>query len=280
MNSEPTLEDLHRAMAAHTQGLQPAPELGQTVRARVSRQRRAGAGAIALIVLTAGSLTAGGALLGGGHSTAPGAPATAATSATSNPPLAVLNYRQVCETEGGVCSGKIDSPDPLAGNVPSTMLRPLHFPTMAPGQPCPATPGTRLDTSDFGGIALGTGPVRPLLPDAIEADALRGNADLLNPTRVPPWLGFNTLWVSRPDYQGPFIVRAQRLDGPGTVLQGAGPNVPTLVIPPGPTINNYQGWRTAPGGTWVKTPGCYGWQVDGLTFSYVIVVNAVLHPQP
>ncbi len=305
MSREPTLPDLRAAMAAHTEGAQPAPELGQAVRARVSRQRRTGTAAIAAVVLTAGIVTAASSLRPGGRSIAPSGPATtpvgslppvrhptatsspstAATPAVpppaSTPPAGVLNYRQVCQAEGSVCSFATGSPDPLAGNVPTALLRPLHFPTLAPGQRCPATPGRRLDTAYFGGIALGSGPVQPVLAEALnQADALRGTADLLNPTSVPPWLAFNTLWVSRPAYQGPFIVRAaQRLDGPGTVMQGDGPFVTTLVVPPGPTINSSEGWRTAPGGTWVNSPGCYAWQIDGLTFSYIIVVNAILHPQ-
>lgn len=35
------------------------------------------------------------------------------------------------------------------------------------------------------------------------------------------------------------------------------------------------GYREFPGATWVKSPECIAWQVDGLTFSNVIVVRAV-----
>ena len=42
-------------------------------------------------------------------------------------------------------------------------------------------------------------------------------------------------------------------------------------------MNGTGGWREAPGGLWVQAPGCYAWQVDGLTFSETIVVRAVLH---
>ena len=52
-----------------------------------------------------------------------------------------------------------------------------------------------------------------------------------------------------------------------------------VVVPPGPTLNSDAGWRTAPGGTWVGTPGCYAWQIDGLTFSHVIIFEAVLRSQ-
>ncbi len=85
-----------------------------------------------------------------------------------------------------------------------------------------------------------------------------------------------TLWFSVPAYQGPFIIRAKRLGHPGPVALGEGPTVAPLVVPPGPTLNGTGGWREAPGGLWVKTPGCYAWQVDGLTFSEIIIVHALV----
>jgi hypothetical protein len=41
-------------------------------------------------------------------------------------------------------------------------------------------------------------------------------------------------------------------------------------------VNCLDGYREEPGGTYVRAPGCYAWQVDGLTFSEVIVVRAVV----
>ena len=195
------------------------------------------------------------------------APGTAPAVGSSAP----MGYRDACASEGGVCVS-----NDVVGSVPATLMRALRFPVLRAGQSCPATPGSEVDTPDFGGIALGTGPVRPIIADEPVNDAQRGIADLINPTSVPPWLGVKTLWFSVPTYQGPFIIRATRLDGPGVIAMGEGPTVDTLVVPPGPTLNGGQGWRTAPGGTWVMKPGCYAWQVDGLTFSYVIVVRAVL----
>ena len=192
---------------------------------------------------------------------------TAPAAGTSAP----IGYRDACASEGAVCVS-----NDVVGSVPGALVRALHFPLLRAGQSCPATPGSQVDTADFGGIALGTGPVRPIIASGPVSDARRGIAHLIDPTSVPPWLGVKTLWFSVPTYQGPFIVRATRLDGPGVIAMGEGPTVGTLVVPPGPTLNGGQGWRTAPGGTWVMEPGCYAWQVDGLTFSYIIVVRAVL----
>jgi hypothetical protein len=108
-------------------------------------------------------------------------------------------------------------------------------------------------------------------------DLRHGVAVLINPTSAPPWLGLKTLWFSPPAYQGPYIIRDERLGRPGPVALGEGPVVAPLVVPPGPTVNGGEGWREAPGGLWVKSPGRYAWQVDGLTFSEVIIVHAVRH---
>lgn len=55
-------------------------------------------------------------------------------------------------------------------------------------------------------------------------------------------------------------------------------------MPPGPTLNTYPtgsvvGYRTVPSGIWVKAAGCYGLQIDGLTFTRTIVVHAVPNPR-
>jgi hypothetical protein len=162
------------------------------------------------------------------------------------------------------------------GPIPAVLNRPLHFPALRPGQRCPASPGKPVNTADFGGVALGTGPVRVLVGGTGD-DLRRGIADLINPTSSPPWLALKTLWFSLPRYQGPFVIRAHRLGRPGPVALGEGPAVAPLVVPPGPTLNGTGGWREAPGGLWMRAPGCYAWQVDGLTFSEIIVVRAVLH---
>ena len=152
------------------------------------------------------------------------------------------------------------------GIVLANIVQLTDFPRLWPGQGRPATHGRPVNTDLFGGIALGTGPVRVVI--AHTGDLRHGVAVLINPTSAPPWLGLKTLWFSIPAYQGPFVIRAERLGRPG---------VAPLVVPPGPTVNSGEGWREAPGGLWVRTPGCYAWQVDGLTFSEVIIVHAVAH---
>src|ERR1019366_10115049 len=184
---------------------------------------------------------------------------------------ATITYRDACANEGSICASS-----DIAGTVPTALMRLLAFPALTAGQSCPASPGSQLQTDSFSGIALGTGPVRPIIASGSASDASRGIADLVTSTSEPPWLDFKTLWTSVPSYQGPIVIRAKRLDSPGTITMGEGPTLAALVVPPGPTLNSSSGWRTAPGGTWVTAPGCYGWQIDGLTFSYVITFQAVL----
>lgn len=190
----------------------------------------------------------------------PEASSTAAVPAT---------YQQACASEGSVC---------LAGTrglIPRSLYRSLHFPTMHRGESCPASPGSFVRLPYNSGVVIGSGPARPRL--FAGGDLSAGTALLSRGTAEPGWLGYKTMWFVFPSYHGPVVVRARRLDGPGQIeFDVGGPNITTLVIPPGPTLNENRGWRYALGGTYVKSPGCYAWQVDGLNFSDVIVVHAVL----
>jgi hypothetical protein len=237
------------------------------------------AGAAALMVLAAGCTPGSPAHSAAGRSTA----ASPAITRTAEPAgaaalareglLVPASYQQACAHEGSICLTSPSGAGP-AGPIPAALNRPLRFPALRPGQRCPASRGSPVSTDLFGGIALGNGPVRVVIAGA--GDVRHGVADLIDPTSAPPWLGLKTLWFAVPAYQGPFIIRAERLGRPGPVAQGEEPLIAPLVVPPGPTLNGGQGWRTAPGGLWVKTPGCYAWQVDGLNFTEIIAVRAVL----
>ncbi len=142
--------------------------------------------------------------------------------------------------------------------------------------------------SSFGGGTLGGGPVRVSIGNA--GDFPRGQVEL--GTGGPGhWYGLETIWFAMSGYNGPFVVRAARLGQPGPIEvqpggSGLGPGSGPLVVPTRPTVNSYpppglgtyRGYRTVPGSTWVKSPGCYAWQVDGRDFSELIVFNA-LAPQ-
>src|SRR5215468_2729226 len=143
-----------------------------------------------------------------GHATTPARVSTA----SQREGLALPStYRQACASEAQAF-GCLRVP---AGPIPAALKHRLHFPVLRPGQHCPASRGTLFHTSQFGGIALGTGPVQVLA-----GSTRRGIADPINPTSTPPWLALKTLWFSLPAYQGPFVIRATRLGRPGPVALG------------------------------------------------------------
>lgn len=190
------------------------------------------------------------------------------TSAGDGPLEIPRTYEDACAHEPAVCEAG------TTGVVPDTLKRPLRLPDVRPGQRCPTSRGVPVTNAFFVGVALGDGPVHPI-PAAV-GDLVHGVVNLSTVTGAPGWLAFKTLWFSTPSYQGPFVIRGRRLDGPGPVAFGETPTLQPVVVPPGETLNSPAGYRTVPGGTWVKLPGCYAWQIDGLTFSTIIVFNAIL----
>jgi len=134
-----------------------------------------------------------------------------------------------------------------------------------------------MSSSFINGVVFGPRPVRLLLAMEPVGQLLAGNVGLLA-SDTPGWFAFKTTWVVAPSYQGPIIVRAKRIDAPGRVALLGGAQPGALVVPPGPTINDYSGTRTAPVGTYVLSPGCFAFQVDGKGFNEHIVLNAVGSP--
>lgn len=183
----------------------------------------------------------------------------------------------------------------------SLLARPLHLPPLGRDGRCPVSSGSMVDNGYFGGGVLGHGLVRVLVGDA--GDIPAGRAQLGTPA-AHGWFALQTLWFAMPSYNGPFVVRGARLGTRGPIAvqpgdDGQSPGSGPLVVPAGPTINTYYtnwrrglvrdrvtgrpveilrgyGYRTVPGSTWVRSPGCYGWQVDGRGFSEDIVINTIL----
>jgi hypothetical protein len=167
---------------------------------------------------------------------------------------------------------------PTPGGVPDALKRPLHLPSVSPGQSCPTTSGQSISNDSFGGIALGDGPVQPLVGSRWWKLNERGVLVFARPRRRDPlksWRSLKTLWFAQPGYQGPVLIRGRQLDGPHETVFGEGPTVIDPQLGPGPTLNGTNGWREWPGGTWLHRPGCYAWQIDGTDFNHVIVFKAV-----
>jgi hypothetical protein len=183
--------------------------------------------------------------------------ATTTTKATSTPatstappptpagtPAAPDGLRQVTgygsyELCAGTCSGA----------VPASLRRPLHLP-----HGCPASGGG--------------GPVTPA----------GGTADIHVTEFIgSSWRAARVEWVAGSSYSGPILIRGRRLDGSGAVGFGEGKV-------PDDELQLLQSGRQAPkppggGRAWlsftrVRSTGCYAYQVDGTSFSRVIVFRA------
>lgn len=208
----------------------------------------------------------------GGVATRPGA-APATSPPTSRDPNLVFpgTYgTAACDNAAAVC-------DPRT-RLPAVMQRPMQFGLIASGRTCRATRPTRLHNSYIGGIALGgaADPVRLVIANLVD---VRLRTIELGTTSTPGWGAIKVVWVAAHAYQGPFVIRAQPLQHSGPIRIGTGgpPPAGPLVVAAGPTLNSGRGYRTLPSGVWVRHPGCYGVQVDGVNFTSDFTVHVVAH---
>ncbi len=161
----------------------------------------------------------------------------------------------------------------------NALRRPLHLPTVAPGSFCPVSHvDWRVNWSRahiFGGSGIGRGPVYPGLGASsgfvwMTSDQQYGG----------PWYGEKVFWYVLPSYKGRVLIRGRRLDGPQR-LGFNGRKVPNreLRIEPYDTVSwsgQPAGSRGVPSGVRALEPGCYGVQIDGTSFSRVVVFTVDL----
>jgi hypothetical protein len=119
---------------------------------------------------------------------------------------------------------------------------------------------------------LGPGPLYPV------ADYFRdGVLQLRDDDRQPDGTYEKKVrWIAA-GYSGPVLVRAGRIDGPGTASAA-------FAYTGGPRDGGHYAVLTHPDSdlpatTTVSGPGCYAYQVDGTTFSVTIVFRAALEGQ-
>jgi len=171
--------------------------------------------------------------------------------------------------------------EPLgASSTPWAKLRrPLHLPRLARGAGCPVSRiDRRLDwkgVNIFGGSGIGRGPVYPGLGSSggrltATPDAQYGG----------PWAAGKVFWYVRPSYRGRALIRGQRLDG-SQWLGFNGRRLPAreLRIERGVTVTwegQPPGSRGIPSDVRARVPGCYGVQIDGGSFSRVVVFTVGL----
>jgi hypothetical protein len=172
---------------------------------------------------------------------------------------------------------------PASASAPWARLhRPLHLPTLATGAPCPVSGVGRIKFARYGvAKGIGPGPAYPI-GFAQPGSVLRFTYPP-NPASEfagSQWSGQKVLWFVAPTYRGPVLIRGGRLDAPDTLRFERGKLPPTELRIPATTRGGYPpgsklvGQRYRPSYTRLRAPGCYAYQIDGTTFSRVIVFTA------
>jgi hypothetical protein len=158
------------------------------------------------------------------------------------------------------------------------LYRPLEIPRLAQGSTCPVSAVASSVPWERFGIAsgLGRGPAYPVLG----GDTLELRAPESFESRR--WGGQKVFWFVLPRYRGPVLIRGRQLDGPYRVRFQNGDVPPAeLRIAPGQSVywsGQPDRSRGAPSYTRLRAPGCYGYQIDGTSFSRVIVFRALRAP--
>jgi hypothetical protein len=186
-------------------------------------------------------------------------------------PLAVVMF-----TIGALCLSACSlvsvtaAPTATVTADPLTILRhrPLHYPSLAAGALCPKTSGVKVSANY--GPAIGGGPAYAVLG---RDDGVLSYGDA-QPFGGGDYGGNKVLWIVSPAYHDLVLIRGHQLGGNLDVRFETGADPPqdlsftAFGLDPG-------GWSGQPSYTRVKAPGCYAYQVDGLTFSEIIIFQAV-----
>ena len=165
----------------------------------------------------------------------------------------------------------------------ASLHRPLHVPILATGTPCPVsmTRQVRLDARQGTNGLAGPGPAYPSLssPGVVEFvyPPVQQQVDFYG----SGWGGNKVLWWVARSYKGPVLIRGRQLDGPHLVRFDRGmPPAREIRIPPYPGAYYRTRARDRPSYTRLEAAGCYGYQIDGLGFSRVIVFEGRIVPAP
>jgi hypothetical protein len=209
-----------------------------------------------------------------------GVPSSSDRGCAADETRAIVGSRVVCLSEGVSCRSRYQKRYRQygfrcrGGSLEydwAALHRPLHVPMIAAGTPCPASaPRPNVDAAVLARPAFGPGPAYPTL-DGSSGHAVVGLT--WRPTDPPylGWAGTKVLWTV-PTYTGAVLIRGRQLDGPNPVGFDLGPTWTNRVLPEirlrGPEYGLH------PAATFVRTPGCYAYQVDTRRSSYLIVFEA------
>lgn len=158
----------------------------------------------------------------------------------------------------------------------ASLRRPLRIPTLPPDGTCPATRanGTlrQRGNTDWAGAAFGPGPAYVTLGSDGGSAALTLTWPIATANEPHEgWAGTKALWTI-PRFAGPVLIRGRQLNGSGPLGFDLGPNWTNTVLSElrldGPRIS------LRPAATFVKSAGCYAYQVDTARSSYLIIFEA------
>jgi hypothetical protein len=152
--------------------------------------------------------------------------------------------------------------------------RPLHLPHLRSGKHCPISRSHVVHQGTHGEQTLsGRGPTYLIAVGGARGGTISiasSNRDKLG------WYGQKTPWGIDRSYEGPILVRGARIDRRGQLrfAHGYGDHLPELDwaadadqgSPPDP------GFRFLASATLFRAAGCHAFQIDGSSFSEVIVV--------
>jgi hypothetical protein len=168
-----------------------------------------------------------------------------------------------------------------AGGVPQALWRPLHLPVVASGAPCP-TPTSHTVSSRTAPV-LGTGPVfftagayNPTDRTTMTAPYPAPAASLAAGTG---WAVAKTTLVMKKIFSQPLVVRGNRIDGAGQ-LGFSGPigrrPFTAIQFPATASAIDFGTYKAHGLNVWATSSGCYALQLDGKTFSRVVVFRIEL----
>jgi len=138
----------------------------------------------------------------------------------------------------------------------------LHLPGLRADGTCPVS--RRHTVWKQFSSALGPGPAYPAIFD--ERSTLHFGAAVF----PSPWTGQKVLWIVGPSYRGPILIRGHQLGGSWWVGFDARESDPWSEM----HIRGTGEWLGYPSYTRVRGEGCYAYQVDGTSFSRIIVFSA------
>ena len=207
---------------------------------------------------------------------------TANSSPSSSPSRAAVRWRRsvllgativslAIVLLAAACDGQASGNDrPQATPTSTLAVPPLRLPSVAPGGACPLAQASPWPDSSEANRVLGDGPAHPV------ADYFRDGAELQlrDEDREPDGTYIKKVrWVVA-DYAGPLLVRAGRIDGPGSASVKF--SYTGMARDGGYYTELTHTSSDLPATTTVSGPGCYAYQVDGTTFSTMVVFSAVL----